>query len=150
LNTPRSAGRFEIEATASDTAVRSALSDIRAWLWSRDLPDSVCGDVEIAMAEVLNNVVEHACADHPGARFTVTLSVSDTSLDVVVTDPGKPLPGLSLPPGEAPDQNRPRAHLPEGGFGWFLIRRLTTSLSYERTAKGNRLALVFGLDSPSE
>ena len=35
------------------------------------------------------------------------------------------------------------AALPEGGFGWFLIRTLTKSLNYIRQNDENCLTLVF-------
>ena len=55
-----------------------------------------------------------------------------------------PLPGLRLPEGTAPPAVTPRESLPEGGFGWFLIRALTERLDYARADGENRLTLHFG------
>ena len=55
-----------------------------------------------------------------------------------------------------PDGGPPKGHpaelgvdmqdLPEGGFGWFLIRTLTTDLRYRREAGRNRLSFQMGID----
>ena len=36
--------------------------------------------------------------------------------------------------------------LPEGGFGWALIRDMTRDLTYRRQGRMNRLSFVIDLD----
>ena len=90
---------------------------------------------EIVLAEVLNNVVEHAYALHPG-EIRLTLSVAADQLLCVIEDDGTPMPGGAPPAGHLPDPQL----LPEGGFGWHLIRSLSTGLDYRRNGATNRLS----------
>ena len=52
----------------------------------------------------------------------------------------RPSPGGEPPAGQAPDPD----DLPEGGFGWHLIRSLSKDLEYHR--EGDRNFLTFRLD----
>jgi serine/threonine-protein kinase RsbW len=49
------------------------------------------------------------------------------------------MPGLCLPAGKFQPLDD-LADLPEGGFGWYLIRSLTEELSYRRSNGINRLS----------
>ncbi len=111
------------------------------------------GTVEVVLAEVLNNIAEHAYAAGPG-KITVSLILGRAGLSCQVTDDGAPMPGGRLPDGKHPV---PRANpgdsfaslaladLPEGGFGWNMIRRLTDGLLYSRVGGQNRLSFVIPL-----
>lgn len=93
------------------------------------------GTAELVLAEVLNNVVEHAYARFPG-EIELRLTVAPAVLHCQIIDSGLPMPGERLPPGDPPDLG---GDLPEGGFGWNLIRTLTTGLEYRRLAGRNHL-----------
>ena len=100
--------------------------------------DDLRGTAEIVLAEVLNNIVEHAYADQ-GGDITLRLVRHDGALHCTVTDTGAPMPGLCLPEGRFQPLDD-LADLPEGGFGWFLIRSLTQGLAYRRSKGINRLS----------
>ena len=89
---------------------------------------------EIVLAEVFNNIVEHAYAGLDGS-IRVWLSLDDRGLTCRIEDEGRPMPGGQAPAGCLPDPE----DLPEGGFGWHLIRSLSTGLSYQRVGSVNRL-----------
>ncbi|VDC26110.1 ATP-binding protein [Pseudogemmobacter humi] len=95
------------------------------------------GRAEILLAEVLNNIAEHACCGS-GAGIRLLLRLEPARLCLVVEDDGVAMPSGALPAGELPDA----ASLPEGGFGWFLIRSLAREISYLRDGKTNRLGIV--------
>jgi serine/threonine-protein kinase RsbW len=101
------------------------------------------GRIEIVLAEVLNNVFEHAYAKHPGTT-AVMMQRKHAGLHVRITDTGLPFPGAALPKGDFP-QLGPCPDLPEGGFGWALIRSLTTNLTYCRAGAENRLCFQISL-----
>lgn len=103
-----------------------------------------CGDVEIAATEAMNNVVEHAYAPCPSGEMRLALRRAGRDLVLVIRDRGQSLPGGVLPGGTAADLSGPVESLPEGGFGWFLIRQLTDRVSYAAAAGENRLCLRFG------
>jgi serine/threonine-protein kinase RsbW len=100
--------------------------------------DDLRGTAEIVLAEVLNNIVEHAYADQAG-NITLRLVRHDGGLHCTVSDTGAPMPGLCLPEGQF-QPLKDLADLPEGGFGWFLIRSLTEGLAYQRSKGLNRLS----------
>lgn len=95
--------------------------------------------IELVLAEVLNNIVEHAYSDGVGL-ITLDLRRAHGRLCCLLRDEGHPMPAGRLPPGFAPTLASARADLPEGGFGWFLIRSLTRDLRYDREPGCNRLS----------
>lgn len=99
-------------------------------LLAEDLRDAA----ELALAEVLNNIVEHGHADHSG-DILLELRTEATDLFCQVHDTGHPFPEGSPPTGGFPDLTK---DLPEGGFGWALIRSLARDIRYERRQGQNR------------
>jgi serine/threonine-protein kinase RsbW len=103
------------------------------------LPADDRGLAELVLAEVLNNVAEHAYQEK-GGRVEVTLRATSGGIACSVTDCGRAMPGGQLPEGRLPGgADVPLADLPEGGFGWHLIRSLCADLTYARIAGQNRL-----------
>lgn len=120
-----------------NNAVREGLWQLMAMQPLLDLSDDIRGTLEIVLAEALNNVVEHAYRDGPGP-IRVCVDHLAPVLKVSVYDQGLPMPGGRLPDGDL----KPILEgedLPEGGFGWFLIRTLTLDLAYERQGAVNHL-----------
>ncbi|WP_284165155.1 ATP-binding protein [Frigidibacter sp. SD6-1] len=128
--------RFRLQA--NEREVRRVLGRIMAYLG-----DGLCqpdrGTVEIVLAEVLNNIVEHAYARRPPGRIRLFLTPVGDGLACRVEDDGHPMPSLVLPDGRLPELGDELDLLPEGGWGWALIRSLTADLIYERTPRANRL-----------
>jgi serine/threonine-protein kinase RsbW len=103
------------------------------------LTPGTCSTAEIVLAEVLNNIVEHAYAGHSG-MIDIVLAVADGGLVVQTRDDGAALPDRvlaqpSILPATTVDD------LPEGGFGWYLIRTLSNDLAYRRSDSCNHLTL---------
>jgi serine/threonine-protein kinase RsbW len=130
---------------ASDGAVRAALASMRFYLRGSGLDDDACGTAEIVLAEALNNVVEHAYGGGGCGDIRVTLVPRDGALTAEIVDWGAALPGLSPPAGRLPPLGGTIGGMPEGGFGWFLIRTLSDSLCYKRHGRENRLSLCLAL-----
>lgn len=131
---------------ATELATRDGIAAVMKQLAALGLSGRLAGDVELALAEVVNNVVEHGYAGIPGGEVDVDGHLSDGWLELRVSDNGRPLPGGHLPPVRTTDLNRLRAELPEGGFGWSLIYHLTDALRYERDGARNTLSMRFRLD----
>ena len=124
-------------------AIRHGLARLFGMQPLCDLGDEGRGIAEIVLAEVLNNVVEHAYGALSG-EIRVVLSRNDSEILCQIRDQGRPMP-TGLP---APGQSKPLVageDLPEGGFGWFLIRTLAHDLSYARDGGDN--VLSFRLDA---
>jgi serine/threonine-protein kinase RsbW len=133
----RPPGAIRRSIAADPVAVRTALVAISAGLSARGIPPERCATAELVLAEVLNNIVEHAYAGGPG-RIHVAISALPDVLHYRVRDGGRPMPGGAPPPGRLPDADAD--DLPEGGFGWFLIRELSRSLQYRRDGDRNLLS----------
>lgn len=123
---------------AEPIAVRDGLRALFATLPLSELPDDERSTAEIVLAEVLNNIVEHAYATY-GGDIEITLNRAASVVECLVVDSGLPLPDGILPAGVLKPLD-PEAELPEGGFGWFLIRTLSRDLKYLRDGRYNRLS----------
>jgi serine/threonine-protein kinase RsbW len=89
---------------------------------------------ELVLAEVLNNVAEHAYGGRRG-QVWLRLRLSERGIVCRVADRGTGMPHGRLPDPAA--QGPDPADLPQGGFGWPLIRMLTRGLRYRRVAGCN-------------
>lgn len=117
-------------------AVRRVIGGVMGGLTHAELDGDARDSLQLVLAEVLNNTVEHACGNRPDKVIELTVCVSGDMIQCEVTDDGLPMPGDALPSGLLPDPDA----LPEGGFGWFLIRHLTSDLAYRRDAGRNRVS----------
>jgi serine/threonine-protein kinase RsbW len=117
-----------------------AVRDIAAFLLGAGLSPGLVEDASIALAEALNNIEEHAYSGRPEQPVLVEIDARGDCFRCCIEDCGVPLPGGMLPGGRLPSAD-PGAHddLPEGGFGWALLRRLTRDLAYQRQKDRNRL-----------
>jgi serine/threonine-protein kinase RsbW len=130
--------RTRLVFPADNLAVRSGLQSLFARMPLADLSQDTRGSVEIVLGEALNNIVEHAYVSGTG-EIEISLWLESPDLVVQITDFGAAMPGGDLPKG------RLAAHgtletLPEGGFGWHLIRELATDLHYRREGEMNLLS----------
>lgn len=137
--------RFKMSFCATKLAAREAVARISERLRQAGIDRNRADEVEIALAEAINNVVEHAYARSESGHVRVLCSLRRAHLDIRICDAGTPLPQNRLPPGLAADVCVPRTDLPEGGFGWFLIRELTSDIRYDRCGLINHLSLRFDL-----
>lgn len=121
-------------------AVRQALRGLAASPLFLSLSQDLRSSAEVVLAEVLNNIVEHAFARHQG-EISLAIVVQAHGLACKITDTGAAMPGLCLPKGQFQPLGL-TADLPEGGFGWFLIRTLTQGLEYRHANGVNRLSFT--------
>lgn len=133
---------FSLTAHATERSVRNLLFDCRLRLEAGGVPREWLGTVELVWAEALNNVAEHAYAGLYPGPVNIEVAVGDGRISAHIRDNGLPLPGSAVPPGHLPACDGPNDSLPEGGFGWFLIRELCDSVTYWREDGENHLLLV--------
>jgi len=122
--------------SATEYAVREALLTVDAALAAAGAADDLRTRAQIALAEACNNIVEHAYqAPYDTADAVIALDIAGDQggLQITLRDKGRampdgPLPGRELPPIDPDDPDS----LPEGGFGWALLREMTRALSLSR------------------
>lgn len=137
---------FTVPATPEGT--RAAILRILRLIDPRGVAADDLHAMEIALAEGLNNIVEHAYGGTGEGEVEIRISEFDRGLAFEVWDDGAPMPAGRLPLGHAADPDRPAHEQEEGGYGLFLIRQLARKLRYERVGERNRLSfrIVLGPD----
>ena len=137
---------FESDFTAARAALLSSLRALRARCPCACLLDNV----EIVVAEVINNIIEHAHVDCAG-RIELSLFIHPGPLSQAphilcsVRDDGAGMPGEALPPGIGQcNGTAAQDSLAEGGFGWQLIRTLAQDIRYRRRDGLNQLDFCVG------
>lgn len=129
---------------ADPDAVRATLTAIRE-RFRNDVSADSLARLELVLAEVMNNITEHApvaCAERRAEGRPTLIHLCIVShrcgLACALTDDGVSLPSDCLLPRDLPQFAQPE--LPEGGFGWYLIQDLTQELCYYREDQRNFLA----------
>lgn len=136
---------FSKRIPATQLAVRGLLKTLCDLLETSGTDTDGLGRVEIVLAEALNNVVEHAYANAVHGGIDLKAHWTEYQIEVTILDSGAPVPDYVLSPRNGPDVEVNLDALPEGGFGWMLIQRMTTRLSYRRIACLNCLQLTIPL-----
>jgi serine/threonine-protein kinase RsbW len=126
---------FPANAISVRTSLRSALAR-----FARVMTADEAGTLELILAEVLNNIVEHSYGDSGVGTITLSIVRDGKGLSCSVSDDGIPLPMTCLSKAQNSHARPSPQSLPEGGFGWFLIRDLATNLGYTREGERNLLA----------
>lgn len=144
---------------ADPPTVRNALVFLRE-RFDGAAEEDVIGRLELALAEVLNNICQHS-QQEKSLRHGGTVRAPMIHLCVIrhvggiacaVTDDGTELPITCLQPRHLPGHDDLIGYggqisdLPEGGFGWYLIQELSASLSYFREGQRNFLGFIIPID----
>jgi len=112
--------------------VRLAIEKAMSTLEPLDLSVEDAGSIEIVLAEALNNVVEHAYPPEQLGDVKLVLRHGRAGLLIEIRDRGKPMPNGRTPDGEHPADAASKNSMPEGGYGWFLIKQLARDMVYDR------------------
>lgn len=105
-----------------------------AWASATWVPESVRNQIEIAVAEIAANIIEHAGRIH-AATVQMQMRVLPNHVEVAFTDDGEH-PGIDLDAVQMPDE------LAERGRGLAMAKSLLAQLVYSRSEVGNHWTLV--------
>lgn len=134
------AAGLKLTTRATTTDVRNVLVHIDATLLSYGALAADAGAVQIVLAEALNNIVAHAgCSEED--LIDIHLWKEPDAVGAEIVDPGRPMPGPLPDPHPVDPETLSVEDLPEGGFGWCLIRSLADDLRYARENGQNHLSL---------
>ncbi len=132
--------RFSISSSFDNVAVLA--ENVSNHCRSHSLGDSDTIDtLRLCLAEALNNIVEHAYDGAEGKPIYADVRFKPESYEIMLIDEGKPMPGGNAPSGEVDYDLDDFEALPEGGFGWMLIRTQMDAVEYERRDGCNVLRL---------
>jgi serine/threonine-protein kinase RsbW len=92
--------------------------------------------LNLALAEGFSNAVRHAHQELPSeTTIEIELAIRNEGIEIRIWDQGKPFnPDLIEEPLPGT--------LCEGGYGWFLLRRLADRVVYERCQDGRNCLLI--------
>lgn len=93
-------------------------------------------DLEIALGELLQNVVRHEVCTSAISRFSIELAFLGANLHINVTDGCEPLQDLSF-------LTAYRSASEIGGMGLNLIKKIASTYSIYPLSNGNRHELIF-------
>ena len=131
-------GRFARRFESGDLATREVLTLLMQRLAALDIDEDDQANAELILAEALNNVSEHAYRGGSGP-VELVVDISRAGVACLVCDQGQAMPYGRVPDPALPVIDPPDI-MPEGGFGWHIIRCLSTDLHYLRSDGWNRLS----------
>ncbi len=102
--------------------------------------------VNVALDEVLTNIITHGLEDRADAVITVDMQMQDGTLTIIVSDPGPafdPLQEVAPASLNADIEDRPI-----GGLGIFLVRKFMDTCRYQREGHLNQLIMAKKVDGP--
>lgn len=102
------------------------------------LAADIVGDVQVALDEVLTNIVDYGYTDDAEHEIRVGLTVVDGVLEATIEDDGVPFNPLE---SAKPDTSAPVQERRIGGVGLHFVKSLMIEVNYERVGRYNRLVL---------
>lgn len=129
---------FELEIPGTREHLTEVFGFMAGVLEKIGVSDPPAYAINLAVDEVVTNVVEHAYQDSQG-KVKVECAREGDVVTIVVTDQGRPFDPTKSPP---PDISSDLDHREVGGLGIFLARKAMSSITYERKGGRNVLTMV--------
>jgi anti-sigma regulatory factor (Ser/Thr protein kinase) len=102
------------------------------------LPDKVMHDLNLALEEILTNIITYGYTDSREHEIGVRLSAQLGEINVEIEDDGQPFNPLEA---REPDTTKPLEERTIGGLGIHLVRKLMDGLEYKRQGDRNLLTM---------
>ena len=103
-----------------------------------EVPSRVLYAVNLALDEVVTNVVRHAFKDAKEQEVIARVSATSGEVTTEVSDTGRAFNPLDVPP---PNLDAPLSERTLGGLGIHLVRSLMDSIEYRRDGEKNVLTM---------
>ena len=130
----------EIEFPAEATSLPEIFTWVTTSLKNTPTSSKRKTEIELAMEEIIVNIIHHAYDDKPG-KLTLSQTVAAQSITFTIKDWGKP-----FDPTEPPNSLNPNASLvdrKEGGLGLHITHKYVSEMHYKSEGKVNCLVLHF-------
>ena len=114
------------------TAIVDAVTAV--WAWNTWIPETIRNQVDIAVAEIAANIVEHA-GSVTAATVEMRITVHPDQVEIAFTDTGVQA-DIDLDNVQMPDE------LAERGRGLPLAKAVLAQLAYHRSERDNHWTLV--------
>jgi anti-sigma regulatory factor (Ser/Thr protein kinase) len=106
---------------------------------AHELAATVRRSVNVALDELLANVLSHGGTGRDPCSVTVEVKLDQECVTVILTDDGTPFDPFGR---DAPDTTLSVEARPVGGLGIHLVRQLMDQVSYQRREGHNVVVLV--------
>jgi serine/threonine-protein kinase RsbW len=131
-------GSIIIQVAADVKEIERLNKLVRQFGELHDVPSRTLYAVNLALDELVTNVILYGFKEAAGQTVSVQISTADSELVAAVVDDGQEFNPLEAP---APDLNAPLEDRKLGGLGIHLVRSLMDHVSYERTGSQNVLTI---------
>ncbi len=118
---------------------------LEAFALSNGVPETITWRFQLALEELLRNVIAHAYADNEDHRIDVSLRCLQTVFTATITDDGIPFNPLHA---ESPDLSEALDDREIGGLGIHLARKVVEEIDYAWEDGKNVVTLRSQLDPP--
>jgi anti-sigma regulatory factor (Ser/Thr protein kinase) len=118
--------------------VAQAIARIEDFRERHGIDEHAFAGLDLAVDELLTNVVSYAFRDGASHRIDVELGFSDERLSIEIRDDGIPFNPLDIPP---PKLDGELAEREVGGLGMHFVRNIADEITYRREANWNILSL---------
>jgi len=140
--------------TTAETSIRNRRDDLARvtrivdeLAASHHLTAGVVADVNVALDEVLTNIITYGYDDDRVHEIRIRLTVDDDAIEAEVLDDGRPFDPTAI---SGPDRSTSLRERRVGGLGMHLVKNLMSEVVYSRSGDRNRLVLKRRLTDRSE
>ena len=131
--------RSHFQILAAQRELARVLGSVETFCAANKLPEATCNLMNLALDEVLSNIVKYAYDSPDTGTIDVELTYSNNELMASVEDRGIAFDPLTL---QMPANTGPLRNRKEGGLGIFFVKRLMDSVVYERVGDRNKVTLT--------
>jgi serine/threonine-protein kinase RsbW len=135
-----STSRITVPVAASLAGIRAAADALEAFRVDRGLNQEAGWPAQVALDEILSNIVGHGRVAGQDRFIEVTFGLIDDNLQLAIVDDGPEVDPLLAP---EPDTTLPLEERRPGGLGVYLVRHLCDHVQYTRVDGRNHLVLTF-------
>ena len=129
--------------TVRITNQRDQIDTVRKFFddYSKDnkLTEKTVHDIQMALDELLTNIVNYGYEDTDEHQIDVHFGVNDDAVKVEIVDDSKPYNILEK---DNPDISLSMEDKPIGGLGIFLIKKLMSNVDYYTEEGKNHLVMI--------
>ena len=95
--------------------------------------------IDLALDEILNNIMKYGYDDNNEHEIAVKLLLSDNTLSMIIEDDGRPFNPLDVP---EPDTEASLEDRTVGGLGLYLVRNVMDSIQYTYENNKNVINMI--------
>ena len=121
------------------TEIRSLRNSFDVFASENLLAGSVRRDVQLALDELVTNLIDYGYSDTEEHTNEVELNIDENRLTIQIEDDAE---AYNILERDDPDISKSIEDKPIGGLGIYLVKQLMSDVKYERTNGKNRVTLI--------